>query len=104
MQREISPPVAIVLVGLSLPAQPFLDGMTVRLYFVPQSRVVRSQPLLLTPLQLCWRPVASTAVTMCSTSGKLSFQATDTTPVWQSTLGMKVFRGQGAGRKHTQTV
>lgn len=80
-KKKSSPPVVIVLVGLFLPTHPFLDGVTVRLYFVPQSRVVRLQPLLLTPLQLCWRPVASTAVTVCSTSDKVSFQATDTTPV-----------------------
>lgn len=87
-----------VCVGLSLPTHPFLEGVTVMLYFVPQSKVVRSQPLLI-PLQLCWRPVASTADTVCTTSDKLLFQETDTTPLAQLTVERKVARGQGAEKR-----
>lgn len=91
-------PVVIIFVGLSLPTHPFLDGVMVTLYSVPHSSVLRLQ-LPFVPLQLCRRPVVSTADTVCTTPGTLLFQDTDTTPVVQLTVGRKVMRGQGAERK-----
>lgn len=82
-------------VGLSLPTHPFLDGVMVTLYCLPHESVLRSQ-LLVVPLQLCWCPAASIAETVCTTSGELSFQDTDTTPVLQSMVVRKLVKGQGA--------
>lgn len=79
-------PVVIICWGLSLPTHPFLDGVMLMLYFVPHSSMLRSQPLSV-PLQLCWRPMVSTASTVYMTPGMLSFQVTDTTPVVQLTVG-----------------
>lgn len=88
-------PVVIILVGLSLPTHPFLDGVMVTLYFIPHESVLRSQPPDV-PLQLCWCPTTSTAEIVCTTSGVLSFQEIDTTPVLQSMVEKKFFKGHGA--------
>lgn len=88
----------IIVVELSLPTHPFLDGVMVTLYSVPHSSVVRLQPLLV-PLQLCRRPVASAADTAYTTPATLLSQVTDTMPVAQLTVGRKVVGGQGAERR-----